>query len=51
MKEDQILGEEHDNTEDFVGYLAKKDKEEDTVDQLSLMPEGVDEVEAMMMAL
>jgi hypothetical protein len=52
VKEDQILGEEeHDNNDDFVGYLAEKDKEEHTVDQLPLMAEGMDEVETIMMAL
>jgi hypothetical protein len=42
--------EERDDTEDYLGhlaYLAEKPKEEGMVGELSLMPEGVDEEEAI----
>jgi hypothetical protein len=51
----QNLGkEERDDTDDFVVYLTlvpKKAKEEGTMDQLPLMPEGMDEEAARLEGL
>jgi hypothetical protein len=52
---DEISGEEErDDTEDYLGYLAyhvEKGKAEGKVDELPLMPEGLDEEEVMRLAL
>jgi hypothetical protein len=50
-EEEEEEEDERDDTKDYLSYLMEKAKEEGKVDELPLMPEGVDEEEAMRLAM